>query len=363
MCEQIASLKAALATESTEATEATESGEVVKYTKSVAILIHANPDPDCIGSAVGLKKLIRYWYPEMPVTIIYDGEISHPQNKTMVKVLNISMTHRNEIGYKPEDLKGVATHFIVVDVMPERCNMGDSECLMVIDHHPNDTKLAKIKDIRQVGSTCTIIWAYLKSEKIEFDEKSEDDSNIATALLVGLKTDTMDLISEKITDLDFEAFKDLLDKANRTKLASIVNYPLPSYLFNLRGRLEDDGNTYTNGGLYIGGIGYIAPAKRDALPTIAEERARTEGVDTAFIFAIVGDNIEVCVRSNSPSVNVKAICHKIFGKEHGGGHPRAGAAKIPMGFLSIESSAEDMQEKMWISVRDFVLSKISSEME
>ena len=364
MCEQMKKLKDAFKIKTKTAEDGSEDPEVLETLESphIAVMVHPNPDPDCIGSAKGFEKLVKSWVPEAKVTIIYDGEISHPQNKAMVKLLNISMTHRDDVGHKPEDLKAFADHFVVVDAMPERCEMEGIKPLMVIDHHPADTKNAKIKDIRQVGSCCTLIWQYLFKEKVSFDEKSDDDSNIATAMLIGLKTDTMDMISEKVTDLDFEAFKDLLGKANRTKLASIINYPIPSYLFGLRSRLEDAGNCVADNGLYVGGVGYIPPSKRDALPTIAEERARAEGIDTAFIFAVVGDRIEVCIRSNSPSVDVKDLCHKIFGKEHGGGHPRAGAVRIPMGFLAIDDSDEDMKSKMWIPVRDFVMDKITSQM-
>ena len=330
---------------------------------SIAILMHTNPDPDCIGAAKGLEKLLKTWNPNYTISLIYDGEISHPQNKTMVKVLNLNMTHRDEVGGKEGDIKACADHFIVLDVMPERCEMGSAKCLMVIDHHPVDTKSAKIKDIRQVGSCCTIVWDYLRQEGVTFDEKSDDDTSIATAMLIGLKTDTMDLVSEKVTDMDFEAFKDLLGKANRTKLASIVNYPIPPYLFELRARLDKDGNTSSYNGLYIGGIGYISSNKRDALPAIAEERARAEGIDTSFIFAIVGENIEVCIRSNSPSVDVKSLCHKIFGKDYGGGHPRAGAVKIPLPFLSDDNSSDETKELVWIGVRSLVMEKIEREIE
>lgn len=333
----------------------------VEHNMSICLLTHPNPDPDCIAACKGLERLIKSWSPNSSVTIVYDGEISHPQNKTMVKVLNIDMVHRDEIGREESDLINLADHIIVVDVMPERCDLGKIKPLMVVDHHPVDTKNAKIKDIRQVGSCCTIIWEYFQKENIILDPKSDDDNSLATAMLVGLKTDTMDLISEKTTDLDFHAFQNLLEKSNRTKLASIINYPLPSYLFNLRGRLEDDGNGIFQNGIYIGGIGYIAPNRRDALPTLAEERARTEGIDTAFIFGVVGNRIEVSIRSNSPAVDVKILCQNIFGKEHGGGHPRAGAVSIPMGFLSIEDEDEIMQEKMWSSIRDLVINKIIKE--
>jgi nanoRNase/pAp phosphatase (c-di-AMP/oligoRNAs hydrolase) len=330
---------------------------------SIAIMVHPNPDPDCIGAAKAFEKLLKHWMPDCKITIIYDGEISHPQNKTLVKVLNIDMVHRDDIGRTVEDLLKVADKFIIVDVMPERCEMGDIKPIMVVDHHPVDTKNAEIKDIRQVGSCCTMLWQYLKDQKVEFDDKSDDDASLATAMLIGLKTDTMDLISEKVTDLDFEAFKDLLGRADRTKLASIVNYPIPSYLFELRGRLDRDGNTIINNGIYIGGIGYISPNKRDALPTIAEERARTEGIDTSFIFAVVGKHIEICIRSNSPSVDVKNLCHQIFGKEHGGGHPRAGAVKIPLPLLSDDNTSDETKEAVWLGVRSLVIEKISQELE
>lgn len=331
--------------------------------KSIAIMVHPYPDPDCIGAAKGIEKLLKYWNPDLSISIIYDGEISHPQNKTLMKVLNISMTHREEAGKAANDLKEIYDHFVVVDCVPERCNLGDIVPLAVIDHHPVDTKKAQYKDIRQVGSCCTMVWEYLNKENVPFDEKSDDDASVATAMLIGLKTDTMDLISEKTVDLDFLAFKDLLEKANKTKLASIINYPIPSYLFDLRARLDREGNTKAYNGVYIGGIGYITSVKRDALPTIAEERARTEGIDTSFIFGIVGENIEVCIRSNSPSVDVKNLCHQIFGREHGGGHPRAGAVKIPIPLLSDENTSDETKEAIWNGVRSLVMEKIEKEIE
>ena len=359
MCEVLEKLKETLS----KHIEPKGDGLEVNDAPTIAVMVHSNPDPDCIGAAKGFEKLVKHWNQEAKVIIVYEGEISHPQNKAMVKVLNISMTHRDEIGRDDKDLVNAADYFVVIDVMPERCDMGKIKPLMVVDHHPVDTKNAIIKDIRQVGSCCTMIWDYLKKSGVEFDEKSDDDSNIATAMLIGLKTDTMDLISDKVTDLDFEAFKNLLGIANRTKLASIVNYPIPSYLFGLRSRLEDEGNCLSDNGLYIGGLGYIPPNKRDALPTIAEERARTEGIDTAFIFAIVGDRIEVCVRSNSPSVDVKTLCHQIFGKAHGGGHPRAGAVKIPIPFLLDEEMTEASMNDFWQGIRGILIGRITKGMD
>jgi nanoRNase/pAp phosphatase (c-di-AMP/oligoRNAs hydrolase) len=91
---------------------------------------------------------------------------------------------------------------------------------------------------------------------------------------------------------------------------------------------------------------------------MADERSMLEGIETAFVFGIVGDNIEVCVRSVNLSVDVNSLCQKLFGKEYAGGKMGSGAAKIPMGFLSVSGSSDDMREKMWESVKDFVTDKI-----
>ena len=57
----------------------------------VAIFTQDNPDPDAIGSAHGLAWLIKKLNSSVSTTIFYGGEISHPQNRTLVNLLNISM--------------------------------------------------------------------------------------------------------------------------------------------------------------------------------------------------------------------------------------------------------------------------------
>jgi len=198
--------------------------------------------------------------------------------------------------------------------------------------------------------------------KIEFDKMSEEDSNVATALLIGIKTDTCDLVTDVVTDLDFDAYKSLIVVTDQKMLAKIINYPIPPYHFDLRKRLDHDGHAISENGVFLGGIGYITPAKRDALPSIAEERARVEGIDTSFIVAIVGDNLEVSVRSSGLAIDVDKICKKIFGKEHGGGKMGAGAARIPMGSFSVKDENEETQNEAWEFSRKLWFSRILKEM-
>lgn len=342
MCEPLNKLKEAITTRSIT---------------NVAIVMHPNPDPDCIGAAVGLNKILQAWNPEIKSTYLYSGEISHAQNKTMVNVLNIPMSDMAEM----ENLEDQFDAFIAVDVMPERAfgDLATRECLMVIDHHKADTQLAEIKDIRPVGATSSIIDEYMKIDGIEFKENDDSDAIVATALTVGIKTDTSDMMSESTKDLDWKAYQHLMEHVSRRYLQAITHYPIPPYQFELRSKLDREENVRIHGSVFVGGVGLISPTKRDALPTMADERSRSEGIETAFVFAIIGDHIEVSVRSVGLSVDVNSLCQKIFGRQYAGGKMGAGAAKIPLGFLALDPNmSEELKDKMWEAVKELMIDKI-----
>jgi len=324
----------------------------------IGIFMHDTPDPDCFGSAVGLQKILSVIVPDASFKLVYGGEISHPQNKTMVNVLNLMLTNRSEIPSIEEEFDLI----FCVDVMPERCGLKEVGCFMAFDHHKVETNKAENIDIRMVGSTATIIWDYMQELKIGFAKNDEADSAIATGMVLAIKTDTNDLSSDNLTEIDMDAYKDLMTNCSSKLLGNLINYPIPPYHFELRKRLDIEDNTRYKDGVFIGAIGYVPPSKRDVLPTTAEERARVEGVDTAFVFAIVGSNIEVCVRSSSLSVDVNTLCRKVFGKENGGGKAGAGAARIPMNFLSVENSPSEIQNVVWDGVKEFMFHKIQEEM-
>jgi nanoRNase/pAp phosphatase (c-di-AMP/oligoRNAs hydrolase) len=331
----------------------------------VAIVMHPVPDPDCIGSAYGMRRIIKEWVPDAKCSLVYSGEISHPQNRTMMNVLKLQLVNVEEIENELktlEDCNEYADVFICVDCVPERSSIPSAEYLFVVDHHKGDTKNAKIKDIRHIGACSTLVWEYMNEIQLNLDNSTEEDSNVATSLVVGIKTDTADLVTETVSDLDFEAFKNLIGPMDQKSLAKIINYPIPPYYFDLKKRLDEEGHVSCENGVFIGGIGYISPAKRDALPSIAEERARTEGVDTSFILAIVGDNLEVSVRSSGLAIDVDKIIKKIFGKSNGGGKMGAGAAKIPMGSFSVANEDDQTQNEAWEFSRKLWFTRILKEM-
>ncbi|SLM28155.1 conserved hypothetical protein [Desulfamplus magnetovallimortis] len=165
------------------------------------VLIVINADPDAIASALAVKRLL--WRKVYEVKITYFNEIRRPDNLTMLRVLNIEMIPINEIDDKKFD------RFVVVDSQPDH-----HECFAmfrydaIIDHHPLSCDCAKFNDIRSgYGACSTMMTEYIKAAAIK------PSQNLATALLMGIKTDTAGFLRQTTMD-DVRAFQFLYKYVN-----------------------------------------------------------------------------------------------------------------------------------------------------
>ena len=77
-------------TESFEPVRLAEFEAVISAYEKILILTHDNPDPDAIGSAFGLYKLISEKYGK-DVRIGHGGIIGRTENKLMIMNLNIPL--------------------------------------------------------------------------------------------------------------------------------------------------------------------------------------------------------------------------------------------------------------------------------
>lgn len=302
-----------------------------KESKQVNICLHDTPDPDAIGSGVGMAMaLLELGYKS---EIYYSGDISHPQNKTLINVLNIVLKRtKNPInGDYP---------IICVDGTPS--NSCAERADLVIDHHKNPTDAEFQVIDPSAGSCSTLVWQIIKHLGIEI---KADYISTYTALLLGIRTDTNDLISENMSVSDFEAYQELLEHVDKESLQKIMNYPFPRYLYDKRILLHKEGNFYEANGVFVGGVGYISGEQRDAIAVLAEEYARMESVNTAVIFAITDSNtLRVSVRSSNVSLDVGQMCRDLF-DGNGGGTSYKGGAGIPLGFYSALGPEE--KENFW----------------
>jgi nanoRNase/pAp phosphatase (c-di-AMP/oligoRNAs hydrolase) len=318
----------------------------------IAISTHDMPDPDGIGAARGLQWLLTKKF-GLSSDIYYKGEISHPQNRTMVNMLDIHLHPIEEF----EDSDSVKK--ICVDCTEKNSPFESAD--IVIDHH-RVTSSADISWIESVGSVSTLVFELIKKCEIDFEEEIELD--VATSLFLGVRIDTQELISENTTDRDFESFKHLSEFLNRKKLASIINYPLPNYFFELEREInkldqnEEFVNQKVNGSCFVGCVGVISSAKRDSIVMLVDKAVRMEGIETAVIFGVIGDNLVASIRSDNSSLDVNTFSQSIFGKKHGGGKLGFAGASVPLGIFNLNDVPEGTKEKLWDAIKETVFHKV-----
>lgn len=300
------------------------------------ITMQYTPDPDSMASALGFQWLLEARY-GITSEILAKGQVSHPQNLTMKNVLDIHLKDKPKHAYEDYDL------VVVVDTVPQNTGYSDlfPEFHVILDHHQFDLDLP-VTDIRSCGSCSTIVWDHLAQTDVDWN--TDRGLQVATALLFGLLNDTSDLLSENRNSLDIKAHSDLITKVDRKKLKEISQYSLPSYLYDLRVRAVN--NKVVQDSMLISSLGSLTRKKRDALPLIADEFMRMEGIETVVVHAIVEDHIEASVRSKNSSINVHDFCQRIFGEEYAGGKQGAGGAKTPLGFLYSLDDDDALKEEI-----------------
>jgi len=325
--------------------------------KDVHILTHNFPDPDAIGSALGMHRYIHSLGYKTG-SIFYSGEISHPQNMSLINILNLKIVNCENYKFEPN------TKVILVDINnigPDSnqpyIDLKNIDIVAVLDHHkgknPKDSEL----DIRDVGACSSIAWDYLNS--ISYDFTSDEGSILATALITGISTDTDSLMSDTVANLDFQAFQQMIKHVDRKSLIDIMRYPLPPYLFELRQKAFQEDTRKLVESTMVSGVGIITPSKRDALPIISDEFLRMTGVTTSVVFAIIRDEnneyIDISIRSKNQTIDVGQFLQKTFGA--GGGKKGAGRATIPLGFFETNGDS-DFNKKVWSLVEQIVHKKV-----
>jgi nanoRNase/pAp phosphatase (c-di-AMP/oligoRNAs hydrolase) len=330
----------------------------------IAIFSHGMPDPDAIASMMGMRWLCIKKY-GIDADIFYAGEVAHPQNSTMVNLLDLAMIRVDdkEKGYKV----GEYDYHILCDTIPSHAGVGDFKISfdVMIDHHkeiPHDFKGIIIH--RKVGSCASIVYDVIKQlvdpESDQwFDDDVDYDSKVATALIAGVMTDCNFCLADDSTELDRAAVNELFEYRNSGFLHQIVFFKRPKFWITVKamGCREADINEE---GFAIVGLGLIPAKERDLIADMAEEMITWASVETAVAFGIVdGDRIEGSVRSNNASISVHEFCKKLGGRDgSGGGKHGRGAYRMPMSPpIDTDEDAEDVQET-WEAIKKREMKRI-----
>lgn len=314
----------------------------------IAIFTHRSPDPDAIGSQMGLAWLLRKAYENVEVDCYYDGHVSHPQNQRMCNLLDPELKIFNEeCDIESYDLR------ISVDTVPAHafCPEGTSFDL-VIDHHkeiPNGGFRGLFLNLK-AGSACATVYQLIKQHDLQFEEDNDHDSKVATALLVGIITDTEYQTSDDTTDLEHEAYRELFDFRNTEALKQITRYKQPREWVQARAGVALTAHDRIKDGVLVHGIGFITSNNRDLIAAVADEILSWENVETSVAFAVVdGNRIEGSVRSSNAGIAVPALCKEFSGTfGSGGGKLGKGAYSYSLGSCADDDEMDDStREKFW----------------
>lgn len=219
----------------------------------------------------------------------------------------------------------------------------------------------------EVGACATLVFDLMLSISLEaedsvtlpcFDISDDDMKDIATALAVGIKTDTLDFLTETTTDDDFRAYKLLSRHFSDDKFQRIVNYELPPYVFEAeRLAWENKNHTPPN---FIAGLGYLDDSRSDCIPYLADKFMRLQGIQTVVVYGIVGNAIRGSVRTASATLDAEHLLDELFGEGNGGAKHGIGGAKaeIPNVF-DLASMDDDEQDRLWQLIKTNVERKFA----
>jgi nanoRNase/pAp phosphatase (c-di-AMP/oligoRNAs hydrolase) len=283
--------------------------------KKVHILLQHDPDPDALGSALALRELLGR--NRITTPIVTFGEVTRPENLAMIHFLDIQI---DRITY--EDLHKDGAQLALVDVQPPYFDQPLGRVDLVVDHHPKRTPFkARFTDLRPgYGATSTIFTEYLRAIGMEPSQR------LATALLYGIKTDTLFLERGSIL-ADLSAFTFLYPFANKAMITRIERPALP------REDLEALGRALTrlqlDNGVAVIHMGEIN--REDVIPQMAEFCLNIEGVEWGIVSGLVKDRVVISVRNVGYVKSAGEIMKKLYDDiGSAGGHRAMAKAVIPL---------------------------------
>ncbi len=286
------------------------------------VLVLINADPDAIASAIAVKRLL--WRKVASVTLSNINIIKRPDNIAMIRLIGTQFTHINKIKASQY------TRFVIVDSQPDHSELFQQfKFDVIIDHHPVTESEAPFKDVRpEYGANASIMTEYLKAAKIKPSAK------LATALFLGIKTDTHDFERQTLIE-DIRAFQFLFRHANmhlvrRIELADLTPDFLKYFEIALRTRRIRKQKAF----IHLGKV-----QNPDICVIIADFFMRLNNVNWSIVSGYYKNNLVIIFRNDGIRKNAGKLAQQSFGAlGSAGGHKSMARAEIP--FSNLEGAVK-----------------------
>jgi nanoRNase/pAp phosphatase (c-di-AMP/oligoRNAs hydrolase) len=322
------------------------------------IAIRGYPDPDSIGAAMAHAHICAHFGIES--MILYFDDISHQENRALVKKLEIQM-----VRYTPGlDLEGF--HRIAIVDTPRielPSEVGRMPFVSVVDHHKSQDFDAEFKDVREdAGSTCSIYAEYLEDGIAPLERDDASSGHIASAMLYGIRTDSDDF--QLAREIDFRAAAFLVPYADRDLLLSISMQKISPRTMEVTQRAY--ANKVIVDTFLISGVEYVRDEDRDSIGQAAEYLLLREGIDTVLCYGIVNNSfVDGSLRTRSSTVDPDRFIKDLLGADangnfYGGGRTDKGAFKIPLGPFSHCGDKDILWRMVQRTIEDLFLQRVGT---
>ena len=297
--------------------------EIVRNIKGdmVYIQTHNFPDPDAIASAFGLSKLLKHY--DIKSSICYKGKIERFSTNGFVNKLGIELIDLDSINGMCEN-----DEIILVDSQKGNSNIVDSPGneIICIDHHPSfencNTNDYRYADIRpEYGACATIIAQYYLENDIQMDR------HVATALIFGIKSDTMGL-SRGVSQADVDVYQQLYGLCDMELISSLEHCSLKFEDLKAYANAINSIKIYDN--ISFANTGYNCPEA--LIASISDFMLDLVEIDFSVVYSIRDDGIKLSVRSIG-EINAGIVTNDALSDIGGGG----GHAEMAGGFVSFAS--------------------------
>jgi nanoRNase/pAp phosphatase (c-di-AMP/oligoRNAs hydrolase) len=300
----------------------------------VVFVSHVHPDPDSLGSMLGLAHLVETRRGK-PTAVTRDGPISRAENRAMVDVLHLDLQAVEQFDWHPGDA------VVMVDSQPKtgRHTLAESVPLYaVLDHHDTPGELTDVPfvDVRpHLGATCTLVAKYLAEQDVTPSDK------VATALLYGIETEVTGFPREA-SPADDDALIRLYPLADKDLLAQIRNARLPHSHFECL--LQALQSSFLYDRLIISWVEQLPQPEHAA--EISDFMIRFEKVDWAVCGGVYGDSLILSVRAAIPDARAGDLLRSVVGKlGKAGGHDRRAGGCIKLASTS-PTAIDELQAEL-----------------
>jgi len=301
---------------------------------SVTFVSHVHPDPDSIGSMLGLAHLVETCLGK-PTRLTRDGIISRAENRALVEFLDVNLVPIQDVQWHED------TALVMVDSQPNTGRHSFDPSLpihAVIDHHdtPGDLEGIPFLDVRRsLGATCSMVTSYLMEQDIALP------AQVATGLFYGIQTE-LNGYPREASVLDDSALLFLYPLADKDLLAKIRNARLPQSYFECI--LQALQSSFIYDRLIISWVNDLPQPELAA--EVVDSLIRFEEVDWAVCAGVHQEQLILSVRTVLRRGKAGEILRQVVGKlGKAGGHDRRAGGTIPLPSTAA-SAVEQMQGEL-----------------